>query len=73
MSREFAEALFPNRKIASIQIVPDKSHGFIYMVPSPAFIMRTVVLKQYLLLCIYDVNFASITPVSHAIRSEIIS
>jgi hypothetical protein len=32
LTKDLAEALFPGRKIASVQPVADKSHGFIYMV-----------------------------------------
>jgi hypothetical protein len=32
LTKDFAEALFPAKKIASVYAVPDKNHGFIYLV-----------------------------------------
>jgi hypothetical protein len=32
LTKDFAEALFPGKRIASVLSIADKSHGFIYLV-----------------------------------------
>jgi hypothetical protein len=32
LTKDFAEALFPGKRIASVLAIADKSHGFIYLV-----------------------------------------
>jgi hypothetical protein len=32
LTKDFAEALFPGKRIANVVAIADKSHGFIYLV-----------------------------------------